>query len=150
MVYTILFLGTFDPVYFRSVAAFIGVVCVGLAYASSFGFCSYIGLEVAGVHNLLLFLLLGIGVDDMFVITSQIDRLDPAMSVEEKMKKGISHAGASITITSLTNCIAFLLGSLTSLPALSSFCVFAGVGVLFDFIAELTIFSGFLVYDLKR
>lgn len=70
MFYSIFFLGAFDPVYFRSVAAVVGVICVGIAYASSFGFCSYIGLKVAGVHNLLLFLLLGIGVDDMFVITS--------------------------------------------------------------------------------
>lgn len=68
--YSILFLGSFDPVYFRSVAAVIGVICVGLAYTSSYGFCSYIGMKVAGVHNLLVFLLLGIGVDDMFVITS--------------------------------------------------------------------------------
>lgn len=50
----------------------------------------------------------------------------------------------------MTNCIAFLLGSLTSLPALSSFCIFAGIGVLFDFVAELSIFSAFLVFDLKR
>jgi len=79
-----------------------------------------------------------------------VDRLDVGLSVQEKVRRGMAHAGASITITSLTNCIAFLLGSLTSLPALSSFCVFAGFGMLFDFVAELTIFSGFLVYDLKR
>jgi len=70
MSYSILFLGTFDPVFFRGVAGLVGVICVFLAYTSSFGFCSLLGLRVAGVHNLLLFLLLGIGVDDMFVIAS--------------------------------------------------------------------------------
>lgn len=42
----------------------------------------------------------------------------------------LSHAGVSITITSFTDFVAFLIGSTTALPALSSFCVYAAVGIL--------------------
>lgn len=66
------------------------------------------------------------------------------------MGKTLKLAGVSILITSLTDCVAFLVSSATNLPALSSFCVFAGIGILFDFIFEITLFSAFLAYDLDR
>jgi Niemann-Pick C1 protein len=34
----------------------------------SYGFCSAVGLVFGPMHNVLPFLLLGIGIDDMFVI----------------------------------------------------------------------------------
>jgi Niemann-Pick C1 protein len=63
-------LGSFSPIKCRSVLAFTGILCVGLAYGSSVGFSALCGQKTTGIHNLLPFLLLGIGVDDMFVITS--------------------------------------------------------------------------------
>ena len=59
-------------------------------------------------------------------------------------------AGVSILITSVTDCVAFLVSGMSRLPALKSFCIFAGVGVIFDFILEVTIFSSFLARDLRR
>lgn len=38
--------------------------------------------------------------------------------------------------TSLTNFLAFMLGSLTSLPAVEYFCLYAGTAILFDFILQ--------------
>jgi Niemann-Pick C1 protein len=66
------------------------------------------------------------------------------------MKQGLVLAGSSITITSFTNAFAFFLGCSTSLQALSSFCFFAGVGVLMLYVASLTIFSSFMVWDIRR
>lgn len=62
----------------------------------------------------------------------------------------MQHAGSSITITTFTNAIAFFLGCTSSLDALSSFCFFAGLGVIMLYISSLTIFSAFMVWDLKR
>jgi Niemann-Pick C1 protein len=61
--------------------AVIGLICVGVAYLASFGFCSFCGLQVAGIHNLLPFLLLGIGVDDMFVLCAQIEQCPVILSL---------------------------------------------------------------------
>jgi patched domain-containing protein len=66
------------------------------------------------------------------------------------MEEAISHAGPSITITSFTNAVAFFFGSQTSLIALQSFCVFAGIAILMLFYACLTVFSAVLVFDLRR
>ena len=42
--------------------------------------------------------------------------------------------GLSITVTSLTDVIAFLLGSLTIIPAIRYFCIYAALCILFDYV----------------
>ena len=44
------------------------MVVIGLGLIASFGFCFYAGWFFADMHPIIPFLLLGIGVDDMFVI----------------------------------------------------------------------------------
>lgn len=66
------------------------------------------------------------------------------------MREGMIHAGASITITSFTNAAAFFLGCTSSIDALSSFCFFCGLGVIALFFSSITIFSAFMVWDLRR
>ena len=72
-VYCIIFMGSFSPIHFRSAAGGIALLCVGLSYGSSAGLAYLVGAKSAGIHNLLPFMLIGIGVDDMFVISSAID-----------------------------------------------------------------------------
>ena len=59
-------------------------------------------------------------------------------------------AGLSIFITSLTDFVAYLVSASSSLPAIRSFVIFAGFGILFDFIFEMTIYSSFLAFNLQR
>lgn len=72
--YTIFVLGTCSGMHCRLVVALMGLLSVGLAYASGFGLAFLLGGEEAGVHSLMPFLLIGIGVDDMFVICNAIDQ----------------------------------------------------------------------------
>jgi len=81
-VYTIIFMGGCSPIHFRSAAAGITLLCVGLSFGASNGFAYLVGGKSAGIHNLLPFLLIGIGVDDMFVISSNIDQTNPRLTVE--------------------------------------------------------------------
>ena len=66
------------------------------------------------------------------------------------MKEAMSTAGPSITITSLTDALAFFFGAQTSLLGLQSFCVFSGIAVIILYLNCLTIFSALIVLDLKR
>ena len=102
-----------------------GVVSIGLAIASSYGLCSYFGLFYSPLMNVLPFLLLGIGVDDMFVLVNAYDNTNPYLSIAERLGNAMSTAGMSITVTSFTDIFAFLIGSTTSLPALRNFCFYA-------------------------
>ena len=45
-----------------------GIIVIGLAMFGSFGVCFMMQLFYADMHPIIPFLLLGIGVDDMFVI----------------------------------------------------------------------------------
>jgi hypothetical protein len=50
----------------------------------------------------------------------------------------MAKAGPSITLTSLTDFFAFLVGSNTTLPALSKFSIYCSVAILFDFALQVS------------
>ena len=72
-IYTFFFLGSCSPVHCRACPALLGLVCVILSYFSGFSAMFFLGGQVTGVHNLMPFLLIGIGVDDMFVVANAVD-----------------------------------------------------------------------------
>ena len=49
-----------------------GMMVIAMSLGASFGFCFYLGLYFSDMHPCLPFLLLGIGVDDMFVKKSDV------------------------------------------------------------------------------
>lgn len=87
-----------------------------MAFVVACGFCSLLGISYGPVHTALPFLLLGIGVDDLFVIVTCWKNLNVGnnlVSLPEKMGQTMRRAGVSITITTLTDVAAFLVGALT-------------------------------------
>jgi predicted exporter len=72
------------------------------------------------------------------------------LSANERFRIGLTHAGPSVTVTSVTNALAFLVGSLSTLPALKSLCQFAAIVIVCLYIAFLTIFSPWFINDLRR
>ena len=149
-IYSNLVLGACSPIHFRSVSAMFGIFCVFISITAGYGIAFATGNLMSLIHNLLPFMLLGLGVDDMFVIVTCIDQTPQSWSPEKRFHVGLKHAGPSITITSLTDAIAFFLGSFTTLPALKSFCMFAAFCTITLYISFLTIFSPFFLYDLRR
>lgn len=146
-------LGNFSVLYHRVYVALGGVMCVGLAIVVSYGLCLYLDLLYGPVHSILPFLMIGIGVDDMFVIVQALDQLTPeerAKPIPERIADTLAHAGVSITVTSLTDIVAFAVGASTVLPALQSFCLYACVGILFIYLFQATFFVACIVYDERR
>ena len=127
-----------------------GIFCIGGSFAMAMGICSYGGLFYSPLMSVAPFLLLGIGVDDMFVIVTQFDLQDPALPVKTRLGKALAEAGASITVTSLTDFFAFLIGSNTSLPALKVFSYYVAAAVMFNYILQITAFAATLAIDAKR
>ena len=68
LVYIALVLGKFDALRQRILLSLMGIAVIGLATSASYGFCFYCGFFYGSMHPIIPFLLLGIGVDDMFVI----------------------------------------------------------------------------------
>ena len=57
------------------------------------------------------------------------------------------HAGVAITITSLTDIVAFAIGGTTILPALRFFCLYASIGIAAIYVFQCTFFLACLCLD---
>ena len=96
------------------VLSLMGMMVIAMSLGASFGFCFYLGLYFSDMHPCLPFLLLGIGVDDMFVIVQAVENLSASerkLPIDQRVGKAMRHAGVSITVTSVTDMAAFLIGS---------------------------------------
>ena len=90
-----------------------GLACIGLGMGTSYGFSSLIGFPFTPMHSILPFLLLGIGIDDMFVIVQSFDNLkehEKNQDLPSQFGIALKHAGVAITITSVTDLLAFGIG----------------------------------------
>ena len=148
--YSFFVLGGCSPIHMRAVTALVGISCVILSALAGYGVSFYAGQYVSTMHSLLPFLMFGLGVDDMFVIVNSIDQAPSHLSADDRFRSGIAHAGPSITVTSITSGLSFFLGSISTIPAISSFCLFAGFCVVMLYFSFLTIFSPWFVEDLRR
>jgi predicted RND superfamily exporter protein len=122
--------------------AFASLFSVGLSIVSTFGLCGLVGVKQNPVTSTLYLVLLGIGVDDSYVIMGEYTRTKG--TPKERVVKALTKAGTSIAVTSTTDIIAFAAGVSSSLPALADFCIFASIGILFDFFYQCTFFCALL------
>ena len=139
-----------SPHHSRVLLAISGCASVGLSIAFAYGFSTLVGFKLNPVINVLPFILIGIGVDDMFVLVSALDSESHDLPVRERMARAMGKAGVSITITSLTDLFAFALGASSQLPALATFCSFAAIGIAADFLLQISFFAGWMALDAYR
>merc|ERR1719188_436824 len=101
------------------------------------------------------FLCLGVGIDDMFVILQCWNNLAASgrhagLSVEERVGMALQHAGVAITVTSVTNVLAFGVGAATILPGLQMFCVTSAMAIAIIYVLQCTWFIAWLSLDQQR
>ena len=77
-----------------------GVISAGLAIVSAMGFLMYCGLPFTDLVAASPFLIVAIGVDDMFVMLMAWRKTDHYLDMKERLPEALSEAAASITITS--------------------------------------------------
>ena len=114
-----------------------GVLSVALGVATGYGVVIWCGVKFTSLAQIGPFIFLGVGVDDVVVLLeafrSARETIRDGGSVRERFEFVAERAGVSIAITSITNFLAFALGSLTVIPAVSWFCLYASVTILCDF-----------------
>lgn len=93
---------------------------------------------------------MGIGVDDLIIITLAFDQTDRKDAPELRIQHTLENCGMSIAFTTLTDIVAFLLGSTSSIPAIQGFCVYAALSLFFNFVYQVTAFTALLCLDAKR
>ena len=133
------------------------LVMIGISTAAGFGLSAFAGLFYGPVHSLLPFILLGIGVDDVFVIVNAFNRerkgprgAEDNDALAIRCARSLARAGSSITVTSLTDLVAFAISATSALPALASFCAYAAIAIFFLWAFAATFFTATLVFDERR
>uniref|UniRef100_A0A2P2I6N8 Niemann-Pick C1 protein-like n=1 Tax=Hirondellea gigas TaxID=1518452 RepID=A0A2P2I6N8_9CRUS len=153
-IYVNLMLGRFNFVEQRPLLSMIGLLSTYMSVLVSFGLCSAMGLPYGPVHSILPLLLLGLGVDDMFVMVQCWNNLPVQsrkdMTIREQVGRSLKHAGVAITVTSLTDVFAFAIGATTVLPALRSFCIYSAVGIVALYCFQTTFFVAWFSLDQTR
>ncbi|OWZ10845.1 Patched family protein [Phytophthora megakarya] len=166
-------LGKFsDPVRSRFGLGFTGIVIVLLSLGAAMGVsCAILHMEVTMITlEVVPFLVLAIGVDNMFILTNEFDRLaalrgltildtkrntrdrreDELLMLKQVMGETMVNVGPSIVVAAVAETLAFLVGALTRIPALTSFCVVAALAVAANFALQMTWFASTLVLDARR
>jgi len=166
-VYISVAMGKFpDPVHSRVLLGLQGICIVGGAVLCALGACSWAGLSITMiVEEVVPFLILAIGVDNMFIVSKAFERrrrpmLDgssakgaPPQEPEtpaETLAHTLADVGPTIIAAAASEVFAFTVGITTDIPALVQFCVVAATAVFFDVLLQLTWFCAAVVLDAHR
>ncbi|XGW33733.1 hypothetical protein V3C99_017849, partial [Haemonchus contortus] len=135
-----------DWVRSKPIVACAGILCPLLAVSTSFGLLLWCGELYNAIVNVSPFLVLCIGIDDLFVMSAEWHRTNPDHSPARRIADTLSEAAVAITITSITDIMTFGIGILTTLPGVRMFCLYTCVQVTFTYIYQITFFSPVLAY----
>ncbi|UYV76553.1 daf-6 [Cordylochernes scorpioides] len=126
-------------------------LCVALfANGAAFGFCQIVGIPCFAFNITVASLVIdgaltgcamvcpGIAMDDMFVLLAAWRLTNPQDDVAKRMQKTYEMVGLAVTITSLTNGLAFLIGANTPFLITYMFCSYAFAAVMACYISALT------------
>ena len=112
-------LGKFlNPLTGHTLLANAGVFAVALGILAGFGLAMWCRVPFVSMVGVLPFLILGIGIDDMFILVDELDRQPREMTVAQTVKEVMSRSGATVTMTTVTDLVAFAVSTSTSFPSI--------------------------------
>ncbi|XP_057490001.1 uncharacterized protein LOC130776002 [Actinidia eriantha] len=128
-----------------------GVMLVMLSVLGSVGFFSAIGIKsTLIIMEVIPFLVLAVGVDNMCILVHAVKRQPVELPLEGRISNALVEVGPSITLASLSEVLAFAVGSFIPMPACRVFSMFAALAVLLDFLLQITAFVALIVFDFMR
>ncbi|XP_027861598.1 patched domain-containing protein 3 [Xiphophorus couchianus] len=130
--------------------AVFGVLTSGLAVVSSFGLLLYIGVPFVITVANSPFLILGIGLNNMFIMVSDWQHTHVNDPVPKRMGHTYKEAVMSITITALTDVPKFFIGVMSDFPSVQSFCLYTATSIIFCYVYTITFFGAFVALNGRR
>ncbi|CAA2984525.1 Niemann-Pick C1 -like [Olea europaea subsp. europaea] len=128
-----------------------GVMLVMLSVLGSVGFFSAIGVKsTLIIMEVIPFLVLAVGVDNMCILVQAVKRQQSELPLEGRISNALVEVGPSITLASLSEILAFAVGSFIPMPACRVFSMFAALAVLLDFLLQVTAFVALIIFDFLR
>ncbi|ORZ05152.1 patched family-domain-containing protein [Lobosporangium transversale] len=131
-----------------------GIFIVLASISTSVGIFSFLGYKITLIiAEVIPFLVLAVGVDNIFILCHEFERRKmnhPEESIEECAGRTLSRMGPSILLSALSETIAFALGGMVTMPAVSVFAMYAAMAVWVDFLLQVTAFVSCIALDAQR
>ncbi|KAJ7385697.1 Patched domain-containing protein 3 [Desmophyllum pertusum] len=86
----------------------------------------------------------------MFILVDELDRQPRHLSTTERIKAVMKRSGATVTMTTVTDLVAFAVSTSTSFPAIRYFSIYAALTVTCSFLMVVTYFVAIMSYDVRR
>ncbi|KPV78649.1 uncharacterized protein RHOBADRAFT_47936 [Rhodotorula graminis WP1] len=148
-----------------------GILIVLLSVSTSVALCSAAGVKVTLIiAEVIPFLVLAIGVDNVFLLSHELDQQnarsyrqgslllpgdddddsDQYLDVEERVARTLARVGPSILLSASCETVAFALGALVGMPAVTNFAIYAAGAVVVNTVLQVTVFVSLMTLDLHR
>ncbi|KAI9709804.1 MAG: hypothetical protein M1828_002371 [Chrysothrix sp. TS-e1954] len=132
----------------------VGIVIVLMSVSASVGLFSALGIKVTLIiAEVIPFLVLAVGVDNIFLIVHEFERVNQSHSdepVEDRIARALGRMGPSILLSATTETVAFALGTAVGMPAVRNFAAYAAGAVVVNAVLQVTMFVSFLALNQRR
>lgn len=126
------------------------VFAVAFSLMIAFGVGTMFNVGFSHMSLLSIFLLLGVGIDDAFIINDAFERSDESLEPAERMAEALFEVGPAVMLTSLTDLLAFIVGATYTIAAIRWFCITAAIAVFAVFLCQVSFFSALVVLNKRR
>lgn len=131
-----------------------GILIVLMSVSASVGLFSAAGVKVTLIiAEVIPFLVLAVGVDNIFLIVHEFERVNfshPDEEIDERIARAVGRIGPSIFLSALTETVAFALGAFVGMPAVKNFAAYAAGAVFINAILQITMFVAVLALNQRR
>lgn len=131
-----------------------GIIIVLMSVSASVGLFSAMGIKVTLIiAEVIPFLVLAVGVDNIFLIVHEFERANyahPDEAIELRIAKAMGRMGPSILLSATSETVAFALGAIVTMPAVRNFAIYAAGAVFINALLQVTMFVAVLSLNQKR
>ncbi|XP_055552357.1 NPC1-like intracellular cholesterol transporter 1 isoform X2 [Falco cherrug] len=130
-----------------------GIAVVLGAVFAAMGVLALLGLPSSLIIlEVVPFLVLAVGADNIFIFVQEYQQSQRAAGEtrEQHIGRVLAQVAPSTLLCSLSEVICFLLGALSSMPAVRTFALTAALAIAFDFLLQMSGFVALLALDARR
>lgn len=137
----------------RFTLGIIGVAVVLLSVLASLGLFFYLHVPATLIIvEVIPFLVLAVGVDNIFILVQsyQLDERREGEELVDQIGRVVGEIAPSMLLSSLSMSACFFIGTLTDMPAVRMFALYAAVALIINFFLQMTCFIGLFTLDTRR
>lgn len=132
----------------------VGILIVLMSVSASVGLFAAAGVKATLIiAEVIPFLVLAVGVDNIFLIVHEFERVNISHADEpvvDRVSRALGRMGPSILLSASTETVAIALGAAVGMPAVRNFAAYAAGAVLINALLQWTMFVAILALNQER